>query len=230
MPAERTTPKERPLPFQPSMVRATITDEKTQTRRRLNPLAQHWLDKHGPDFLREPANKLSRLGYPGDRLWVREAFRAPREFDPLPPSLIPVGTELLFEADLERGTVPPASWGRPRLGRFMCRWMSRTLLEITDLRVERVQELTNDDARAEGVLSWVADLAVDPKVTQADVELMATRYGMGSLRCGYAALWDSINGFGDWQENPAVWVIAYRRMAAVTASRPDLIAGSWCPQ
>jgi hypothetical protein len=80
---------------------------------------------------------------------------------------------------------------------FMPRWASRITLEITEVRVERLQEISEEDARAEGV-----------RPVNEQVELL------GEYRIGYVKLWDSLNakrGLG-WDKNPWVWAIAFRRV------------------
>jgi hypothetical protein len=117
-------------------------------------------------------------GYPGDRLWVRETWKPC--FDDKS------GTQ--YRAD-ERGCTGP--W-RPSI--FMQRKRSRITLEIAEVRVERVQDISPDDCVAEGV----------------------TVYGStdsGDLRQAYAELWDSINGKTyPWASNPWVWAIHFSRL------------------
>lgn len=135
----------------------------------------------------------------GDRLWVREAWRTHRAFDPLRPSAIAVGEDIWWEADRAGpGASPPAGVvaGRFRPGRFMPRWASRLTLVVTDVRVQQVRSITPEDAKAEGA----PQLADNPHGRERDA--------LPSYRWGFAALWDSLHaarGFG-WEANP--WVAA----------------------
>ncbi len=88
-------------------------------------------------------------------------------------------------------------WGwRLKIGRFLPRWASRITLEITDVRVERVQEIGEHDAIAEGVSGWVKDERCE------------------TARDGFRVLWKSLHGDGSWAANPWVWVIGFRKVEA----------------
>ncbi len=84
-------------------------------------------------------------------------------------------------------------WGRIRIARFMPRWASRITLEVTAVRMERLQDISEEDARAEG--ATIQD-AFEP------------------YRFAYKCLWESINGLGSWDENPVVKVISFKRVTA----------------
>jgi hypothetical protein len=128
-------------------------------------------------------------GSPGDRLWVREAFRDARSH---------AAGRVLYRAD---GDVA-CGW-KPSI--HMPRSASRITLEVTGVRVERLQAISEADALAEGV-SFVAD--------------GCARFGVDGLPgswcdcavTAYAALWESINGAGSWDANPWVWVIEFKRL------------------
>lgn len=154
-------------------------------------------------------------GVPGDKLWVRETFQVRSlsygEFGPtafthyvadgqdLPvPEL---GSHSAQEAVDE--FVKRKLWGGNIPAIHMPRWASRITLEITDVRVERVQDISEEDAEAEGVepIEWHEDIGGMP-------------YDGTSHYSAYAELWDSINakrGFG-WDKNPWVWVVGFRRL------------------
>lgn len=219
---------EKGVPFMPAMALAVRSEDhpKTITRRIVkaevpagivdfcayhHPKPGHWLygwdeaDKSLLEFaMRSP------YGGPGDRLWVREHWRTDRAHDHLPPRQIPAGSRVLYEAGNKELIRRQNLGGRFRHGMFMPRWASRTLLELTDVRVERLQAISNEDALAEGIHTWLASLYLDPKVSEADVEAMVTRFGTGP-RAVYAALWESINGAGSWALNPLVWVNTFKR-------------------
>lgn len=196
--------KERPILFSAPMVRAIMAGVKTQTRR---------VVKHAPWYDR-PLNRwfvrgvgefnterdamdvlplTSPYGQPGDRLWVREAwhtvdndhafYRANYAHDPA--------------GDREHGI----RW-KPSI--HMPRWASRITLDIVAVRVERLQDISEADAVAEGAEhSGECDHA---RSTCAEIGCM----GPNSYRGGYADLWEKINGPGSWAANPWVWVVEFR--------------------
>lgn len=206
---------ERPIPFSAEMVRAILAGRKTQTRRvmKVQPYpdsivtVEHFnqtvIDRHGD---MQPGPEIfgahwddgeygcrCPYGAPGDTLWVREAWRAWSQYDDWPPSRLPPGVDVQYIADAR----PP--WiSRYRSSRFMPRWASRITLEVKSVRVERLQAISEDDARAEGVapVGWIDE----------------TDVGMSSYREGFSRLWNDINGPGAWEANPWVWVISFERM------------------
>lgn len=194
--------KERQIPFSAPMVRALLNDTKTQTRRvaKLTDAA-HVKEPRGhrrwhpadPD-----ASMACPYGQPGDRLWVREAWKAHPTFDNLPPRDIPQ-THVWYMAD--EGYKAES---RHRNGMFMPRWASRINLEITAVRVERLQDISAADAQAEGIVpdgdgGW---------------HLADTRHYMGDPISSYASLWEYINGPDSWNANPWVWVIEFKKVTA----------------
>ncbi len=176
--------KERPILFSAPMVRAILAGTKTQTRRILKlkwgfdveerddgtlwPWAEH------PDC-DDDVWMPCQQGEIGDRLWVREAFRFPASLDHLSPSVC--GDKALdagyrtpwaptqFEADGSRtgewrgfDTLPEKTRpGKLRPGIHMPRWASRISLEITALRAQRLQDISDADARAEGIECMAGD-------------------------------------------------------------------------
>lgn len=199
--------KERPILFSAPMVRAILDGRKSQTRRYLT---------SDTNFTCEELTQLKcRYGVPGDRLWVRETWCAvlPRKDGGLeyngarlvtPPDGESV--ELWYRADGELGPISclfddGPRW-RPSL--HMPRWASRLTLEVTSVRVERLQDISEEDAKAEGIgeaKPWVFDgggPAMGPTATHA-----------------FMRLWDSINGKRPgcaWQDNPWVWAVTFRRV------------------
>jgi hypothetical protein len=145
---------DRPILFSAPMVQSLIAGRKTQTRRIINKQAAHdAIAVFGPKFLTLPGNRdLLPVGViPGDRLYVREAWRTWRSADELPPrDLIPHdGRPLWYEADpfeLRTGL----DVGRYRHARFMPRWASRLTLTVTDVRVQRLQDISEADATDKG--------------------------------------------------------------------------------
>lgn len=192
--------KERPIIFNASEVRACLDGRKTQHR---VPMVLPGSDR-GP--LYRPTEKAHGLwsdshcmpfrcpyGVPGDRLWVKEGFyfsRIEREMD----------QKVWYRADNDRPTWAERRWRSPVV---MPRWASRITLEVVSIRVEQVQEISEEDARAEGC----------PHGGRGDLnsygaEILATRVEW-FRRC-----WDSRyakRGFG-WDANPWVWVRELRRV------------------
>jgi hypothetical protein len=167
---------ERPIIFSGEMVRAILEGRKTQTRR----VVKH-IEDNSP-VITDPRifNKPCPYGQPGDRLWVREAF----QLDDSDPTFV------YFRADGKQ-----CNWWRPSI--HMPRWASRITLEITGVRVERLQEINRGGAMQEGC----------PFQNIANVTCPLTWFSF---------LWNSIyrtRGQG-WDANPWVWVIEFRRIRA----------------
>lgn len=210
--------KIRPIPFSIPMVRPTLDGSKTQTRRvakihrgkdcpeemwpsALNDIVE-WREQDGRWFglmgYRTLAYADCPYGQPGDRLWVREPWKTEASVDHLPPRSLRSGASIYYLADGE-----PEHAGRYRHARFMCRWMSRIELEIVSVRVERLKEISEADAKAEGIKP-----AVGGWWSGAEMQVGATP------EAAFALLWQSINGPDSWTENPLVWVIEFRRLPA----------------
>lgn len=186
--------KERPIIFSAQMVRAILAGAKSQTRRpmRTQPVADgKWAGgwKFGSGL--KTVSIVSPLiadacphGQPGDRLWVREAFiRVDRRTD---------GWGLdVYAADYAPDDRPKHHWKSPI---HMRRTASRITLEITGVRVERLQDISEADAQAEGCGETV-------------------NYEAGrTYAAEYRELWDQINGACAWDANPWVWVLEFRRV------------------
>jgi hypothetical protein len=129
-------------------------------------------------------------GVPGDRLWVRETFAGSIAYERHGYALKDWGNKLWYVAD---GEPRSGQWTRPRPSIHMPRCLSRITLEVTGVRVEQLQDISEPDARAEGF-----ELGAPPCI---DAPLRWYRY-----------LWDQINGAGSWDANPWVWCVAFRRV------------------
>lgn len=176
------------------MVRAILAGNKTQTRRVVKPQPEQWTtpDGCGTSAIWPAVNHNGRVaamrcpyGQPGDRLWVRESTAE---------DYIGSASFARYTAD---GFTSRIAWWYSRKACpsiHMPRWASRILLEITSVRVERLHEISEADAKAEGVTL--------PKRT-------CTMYD-GIWRDEYHALWESINGPRTWAANPWVWVIEFK--------------------
>ena len=210
---------ERPILFSAPMVRALLAGRKTQTRRVIKdaPAGEWFADRVGPAEWRwvAPEGRPTmpiRLPYaPGDRLWVREAWQTSPAYEDLAPSDLSEECPILYLADGwmqdwgQFADQHDVRRGRKRAAMHMPRWASRLILLVTDVRVRRLQDLT--EAEAEGVWSWVpehlARVRADLGNPSADLEFTDAR---AAFRC----LWDSLNGKRPgcaWDENP--WVAAY---------------------
>ena len=185
--------KERPILFTPDNVRAIREDRKTQTRRVIKPQPDKGCDGMSSELLTEAwlagfVDAKCRYGEPGDRLYVKEGVIV---FDGVNNANALVGYYM--------DGIRPTLRGHKRLtAMFMPKWAARFWLELTDVRVQRVQEISLEDALAEGI---------DPVV-----ELLGGFKASDPVGA-YKALWDSINGkTHPWSANPWVWAITFRRL------------------
>lgn len=203
----------RPILFSGAMVRALLDGGKTQTRRACKPMNQ-WVEQECREvraidgtphhFLKGATEPLEKLrcpyGQPGDRLWVRETFLDTQG----------TGIEHRDESGLRHryafaADCAPGSYGDHARKDYGLKWKpsihmprvaSRILLEIVAVRVERLQDITEGDAWAEGV-------------DKAEVLSMPCADG---ATAAYSALWQRINGAGSWEANPWVWVVEFKRV------------------
>lgn len=217
-----TVVKERPILFSGPMVKALLAGQKTQTRRTIKKVTC----VNGQDCITDRDGLPSHLscaphnweqcpyGVPGDRLWVRETYRS-----------TVAGKRgwavIQYRADMEarqmlctdEGEGEPAAVGevipksstivetawKPSI--FMPHWASRITLEITDVRVQRLREISPEDAVAEG-LRVRTDIA-------GKYSALPDRWFDDPVHT-FADLWESINGEGSWVTNPWVWAITFR--------------------
>ena len=197
---------ERPILFSAPMVRAILDGRKTMTRRVMKPQPEDYPYHHGLAVYR--VAKKCPYGQPGDLLWVRETWAAPHAYDHLPPRMIPQHATIHYAATEERGGL---LW-RPSI--HMPRWASRITLEITGVRVERLQDITEEDAEAEGVRGMEREMAGGTDKLDPDSGL---EHGMHcSPKLTFSFLWDHLNydrGFG-WYANPWVWVVEFEKVGA----------------
>ena len=224
--------KERPILFNGPMVRAILEGRKTQTRRVVRPSKRwpqytickpdgmtdaHSVWWHGPEYDRVGVSMDCPFGQPGDRLWVRETWAGSGNEDGHPidadGNLVEMrDAQIFYRADTTPGPygcdlLPDGShyfdsW-RPSI--HMPRWASRILLEVVSVRVERLQEISYDDAEAEGIEQrWTC---LNP--------------GTGSyahandVHDDFRSLWGSIATPGaTWADNPWVWAVEFKAVEA----------------
>ncbi|MGA1853077.1 hypothetical protein VH570_19775 [Sphingobium sp. HT1-2] len=200
---------DRPILFSAPMVRALIDGRKTQTRRIAKFIEQsghqfHVHNAHGGWFgpecrVADVATDYAPFAV-GDRLWVKETWRAGRGYDDVRPRDMAHFSRIWFEADGCNDNAD-AIGRKARPSIFMPRWASRLTLVVTDVRVERLQACSEADALAEGAYRGKASGRI------ADNQAaMCLGDWFASARGWYADLWDRINGLGAWEANP--WVIA----------------------
>ena len=214
--------KERPILFSTPMVQAILEGRKTQTRRILKPQIEkreifwNWNGRTASNSLEHLCNVAIPMycpyGQPGDRLWVREKFaKTMGDFEP----------EICFSffADDFHWSWKP---GKSPKGKTSCQWRdpelsegvkwkparympieaARIWLEIEEVKVERLQDILEEDAKAEGV---TPDIATDhPK---------------GVYYAAFSDLWTKINGNGTWISNPWVWVVKFKVLS--TTGKPS---------
>lgn len=222
---------DKPIIFPGPMVRAILDGRKTQTRRVLKPqphFSNLWRDECSGDWWQsghgEAGDDLLSLPYaPGDRLWVRESVgRRPASFLGIQATN---GVEEAFYCADGEDVVDPCEfnicpwWPRKKTLRsiHMPRWASRLTLTVTGVRVERVQDISDDDCEAEGAFSghdWDCTTGCEPSAPFHPDQ--KCRCGDSSYQEVFARLWDSINGdrkdkAGNrlpyaWADNP--WVVA----------------------
>lgn len=207
-------PRERPILFSAPMVRAILLGSKTQTRRVVKPSREFDPDWPftSPGIARYTACPYGR---PGDRLWVREGFSGPHYREAFPPSLWHELDEIHYWAD---GNPVDGDWTRPRPSIHMPRWASRILLEVVAVRVERLNEISEADAIAEGVFRKTGETPIGDTVETWDGRGEMIYVHPMAARTEYRMLWESINGENSWSMNPFVWVIEFRRLEARNAS------------
>lgn len=196
--------KDRPILFSAPMVRAIIDGRKTQTRRIVK--FPKWMDESDYNEAILAMNRSESkmigdrgrcdgyrylwkcpYGQPGDRLWVRETA-----FIHNPPNEREPNGTVYYAADIGLGG--PGS--RPTPSIYMPRWASRINLDIVNVRVERLQDISPKDCESEGC-------------SGGHDSIPGYRYN-ALPKEHYRWLWESINGPGSWYANPFVWVVEFK--------------------
>lgn len=214
--------KERPILFSSPMVRAILEGRKTQTRRimknkpNIDPQTGDWLIKNSDDseevFPIEQWIKIQKMlhcpyGQSGDRLWLRETWRR---------SDWPTGHPYEYRATAKQdGTQEDGPW-RPSL--FMPREACRILLDITNVRVERLRDITDSDAISEGIESFRPVPGDGEPVTRyrdymAEKKFLngksVQKFPFTSPIDSFFSLWEYINGPESVEQNPFVWAVEF---------------------
>jgi hypothetical protein len=226
--------KERQILFSAPMVRALLEGRKSQTRRIVKHQGivdhpaipggkiiqlggkQAWLNSQSdhPQHI----SKFCPYGQPGDRLWVRETWTKTTNVNEYPgwpdrpctlvdddPNYV-----VVYRADGEwewldnDGFLTDETHWKSSM--FMPRWASRILLEITDIRVERLIDISEEDAIAEGCNQNHNGYFWAGPHKEGGLKQLTT------ARVAYRDVWESINGAGSWGANPFVWVISFKRV------------------
>lgn len=213
----RSMTKERPILFSTEMVKAILDGHKTQTRRVVKPQPPaecsdedpciefdysfkgtrenpawyaSWEMPLDPPNASESHNVYCPYGKPGDVLWVRETWQ---------PSANDIF--VYFKADYVHDT--GKGW-KPSI--HMPKSVARIWLEITNIRVERLQDISEDDAKAEGI-----DIFYKKNISGYEIqESNSIRSWSKFPYHGFKSLWISINGHVSWELNPWVWVIEFK--------------------
>lgn len=186
--------REKPILFSAPMVSAILDGRKTQTRRIIKDTGLYAIEErfHGKETSERERRNLAtqcKYGQPGDWLWVKETHQA----HPIYGSPVYRADYLLQNGRYGPNPVDAECWPwKPSI--FMPRRLSRITLEITDVRVERLQDISEEDAIAEGI------------------EGSGDCGSIGFGRWAYRKLWESINGKGSWDANPWVWAITFKRI------------------
>lgn len=212
--------KERPILFSGPMVRAILEGRKTMTRRVVKL-------RYGADVVVTNGQvwKPARVDYAGyvdcpygqvgNRLWVREAWRTVAEADSQAPRDLSAAHRFWYEADVPH----QPGYGKLRPSIHMPRIASRILLEVTAVRVERLQDISAEDAIAEGMKAITKDGRLT-KFGIPDADGLPGTDDTGwpwhawriSPIDAYMRLWEQINGPGSWAANPWVWVVEFKRV------------------
>lgn len=214
----------RPILFSGPMVRAILDGRKTVTRRIVDGVVESG-GAYSKEAWERGETPRCPYGEPGDRLWLRETWRyhgwtedgAPwikyaaddstRLVERIPDEwsdrLADIWADLSDDANMAiDGRAADRKW-RPSI--FLPRWASRITLDVVGVRVERLQEITENDARAEGVNPSDAHIVIKDGDRQHDMER--------THRGAFACLWDGINGDrAPWASNPWVWRVEFRRV------------------
>ncbi|TXH35256.1 MAG: hypothetical protein E6Q98_15805 [Rhodospirillaceae bacterium] len=191
-----------PIIYSGAMVRALLDGRKTMTRR------LRWkLVKRGPHP--DGAICFTNWNYvrPGDRLWVRENWRAEARYDKLKPREIPAGSLISYEADYDQEPNDGCR-GKLRPAIFLPRWASRMTLTVTAAKVEHLPDISEEDAIAEGFTAGKLDDGFGPRDI-GDGWTIESPGGWASAAGHFQKLWCELHGFDSWDQNPEVVALSF---------------------
>ena len=209
--------KERPILFSGPMVRAILDGRKTQTRRIVKDLIfdpEHdlpcMITEDGPLAFPErfyDGSIKCPHGAVGDYLWVREAWA---------PLVVGNENDYIYRADHHKGLEKRDGDQKWKPSIHMPRIACRLMLQITGVRVERLNDISGDDAVSEGIEAEVADQTMCFR-NYLDEQDWFVHWGDGkdwrdAAKESYQSLWELINGPGSWAANPWVWVVEFRKI------------------
>lgn len=206
--------KERPILFSAPMVRAILEGRKTVTRRALKMPHGFWETSATGELVPIPAN--CPYGKSGDRLWVRETWAGPLVDEDQMHLVEMNGWDSFRKPEhcqyrASGGTAEFFDYAKDETvcrwtpSIHMPRWASRILLEITDVRVERLRDITEEQAKAEGVQLYTDHAELGDWWHVEGIETYSA-----DPRKSFELLWSSVGG--DWNANPWVWVVEFKRV------------------
>ena len=217
--------KDRPILFSAPMVRALLAGTKTQTRRIVKYIPAlgeptewcHGYLSHNLSDIIGDCSRYCTYGQPGDRLWVRETwchkmddegivYNKDGGMDPTcawyrasDPDVVAMDGDGFIKSNKDGSE--SSAW-KPSI--HMPRWASRITLVITDIRVERLQDISEGDALAAGLKSMA------PAFGHGWQSIAPVSGGWAHPVLAYRELWESINGPGSWDLNPWVWAVSFK--------------------
>jgi len=196
---------DKPILFSAPMVRALLAATKTQTRREIKPRGTRpsifnggWTDSYVLDPGNESWRRQDIRVATGDRLWVKETWAPLTAVTHNDPGTQAIADGGFYRAD--EGTVDgEVSKWKPSI--FMPRHASRLTLTVTDVKVERLQDISEADAKAEGAIPY--------HCAASKLDYYGPTHAMCGQdhRAGFCQIWEKINGIDSWNANP--WVVAY---------------------
>lgn len=231
-----------PLLASPELVPPIIAEIKTETRRlrglkkiNENPdrysliemvyfdQSQQYYAAFLDDETGEDVTIKSPFGFRGDRLWIRENWFVDKKYNKIKPTDLPIRTEQTTHGDQSFrvrcfyaadfiGKELPGNAGKFRPSIHLPRWYSRVTLEILDLYVERLHDITEESAVAEGVSkAWQDANGIFWHEHEKTAKVVG---GHGDYKTGFQAVWTKLNGGHSWKRNPWVWVIKFKKIDA----------------
>ncbi len=216
--------KEKGIIFSSEMVNAILEGRKTQTRRVIKPQPSFKIQTDCFGLLRDYEGKIIKCPYGiGCRLYVKENYFLNKNHNNIPASQAPHDSLVMYQAGGEANV-----YGRKRSSMFMPKWASRITLEITDIRVERLQNISEEDSISEGCYTnekyydladgdeniWACSVCNGRGVHGA----LGQNLGVTEVDCLYCDtakkrflnLWQKIKGKESWEQNPFVWCLTFK--------------------